>query len=105
MKAQVKLARKVEIGDMGSIVFPASDVFISWILDMEAKHHGVWRHRNIVGQLYATHGSQLTRVFTYKYFQNLAVALVWLVSLLLLVELMLHSGRAGHFNQSLKKPI
>ena len=49
MKAQVKLVRKVEIGDMGSIVFPASDVFISWILDVEDRHPGVWRNRNIVG--------------------------------------------------------
>ena len=49
MKTLVKLARKVEIGDMGSIVFPASDVFISWIMNMEDKHPGVWRHRNIVG--------------------------------------------------------
>ena len=55
MKSQVKLARKVEIGDMGSIVFPASDVFISWILKMEDTHPGVWRRRNIVG------GSQSTR--------------------------------------------
>ena len=45
----MKLVRKVEIGDMGSIVFPASDVFISWILDMEDRHPGVWRNRNIVG--------------------------------------------------------
>lgn len=37
------------VGDMGSIVFPASHVMVSWMKEVEKKEPGYWNKRNIVG--------------------------------------------------------
>ena len=48
--AGVRLVRREVIGDMGSIVFPASHALVAWMRDQEAAGPGAWRGRSIVGR-------------------------------------------------------
>lgn len=47
---EVRLPRREMVGDMGSIVFPASHVMVSWMRDIEQKNPGYWNKRTIVGK-------------------------------------------------------
>ena len=47
---EVRLPRREMVGDMGSIVFPASHVMVSWMKDIEQKNPGYWNKRIIVGE-------------------------------------------------------
>ena len=49
-EAGVRLVRREVIGDMGSIVFPASHALVTWMRDQEAAGPGAWRGRSIVGR-------------------------------------------------------
>ena len=46
----MRLVRREVIGDMGSIVFPASHALVTWMRDQETAGPGAWRGRSIVGR-------------------------------------------------------
>ena len=48
---EVRLPRREMVGDMGSIVFPASHVMVSWMREVEKKNPGYWNKRNTVGEI------------------------------------------------------
>merc|ERR1712045_950458 len=66
---EVRLPRREMVGDMGSIVFPASHVMVSWMRDIEQKNPGYWKKRTIVelgcgtgivGLMAASYGAHVT---------------------------------------------
>ena len=59
------------VGDMGSIVFPASHVMVSWMKEVEKNDPGYWNKRNIVGKKISTSKSLIKIVL----FQSSAVEL------------------------------
>ena len=47
---EVRLPRREMVGDMGSIVFPASHVLVSWIKKLDNKTPGHWSGARVVGR-------------------------------------------------------
>jgi len=45
---EVRLPRREMVGDMGSIVFPASHVLVSWIKELDNKTPGHWSGARVV---------------------------------------------------------
>ena len=52
------------VGDMGSIVFPASHVMVSWMKEVEKKDPGYWNKRNTVGKQNSTSKSLKIQFFS-----------------------------------------